>query len=193
MTTELEYTNRKGKTGMLKKDDAVLVVVDIQGKLATLMHDKENFYQNVIRMIDGARALEVPAIWTEQLPDKLGKTLPQIKEHLSGDPLVKNTFSCCGDVNFKQALKETGRRQVLLTGMETHVCVYQTALDLLEDGYEVYLVTDAVSSRIAYNRELGIQVIKDAGAKLTSVEMCLFEMLVVAQGDRFKQVIQIVK
>jgi len=82
---------------------------------------------------------------------------------------------------------------VLLTGMETHVCVYQTAMDLLAGGYEVYLVSDAVSSRTAANRAVGIEAIREAGGRITSVEMALFEMLVVAQGDQFKQVIQIVK
>ncbi len=179
---------------MLSKDDAVLVVIDVQGRLATLMHDRETFFTNVVRMIKGARALGVPILWTEQLPDKLGETLPQIKEQLDGvELLVKKTFSCCGDGGFPARLKATGRRQVLVVGMETHVCVYQTAMDLLRDGYQVHLVTDAVSSRIPSNRELGIQVIKEAGARLTSVEMALFEMLVVAQGDEFKQVIQIVK
>ena len=178
---------------MLEKDKAALVVVDVQGKLATLMHEKESFYKNVTRMIKGADVLGLPVLWTEQLPDKLGETLPEIKEHLSGEPLVKKTFSCCGDPQFNSGLKATGRKQVLLTGMETHVCVYQTAMDLLGQGYEVYLVTDAVSSRFAHNKELGVRRLADAGALLTSVEMALFEMLVVAEGDQFKQVIQIVK
>jgi nicotinamidase-related amidase len=179
---------------MLRMEDAVLVVVDVQGKLATLMYEKEKFYKNVVRMIKGAQALDLPIIWTEQLPDKLGPTIDTIKDALPGaEPLVKNTFSCCGDQKFDDRLKETGRKQVLLTGMETHVCVYQTALDLLNDGYEVYLVADAVSSRDPENRQIGIAAIKDAGAKVTSVEMSLFEMLRVAEGGRFKQVIQIVK
>jgi len=179
---------------MLRRDDAVLAVVDMQGRLATLMHDKETFYENVARMIKGAKVLGLPILWTEQLPDKLGDTLPQIAEHLAGEArLVKRTFSCCGDENFLARLKATGRRQVLLTGMETHVCVYQTAMDLLAGGYEVYLVSDAVSSRTAANRAVGIEAIREAGGRITSVEMALFEMLVVAQGDQFKQVIQIVK
>lgn len=178
---------------MLEKDKAALVVVDVQGKLATLMHEKESFYKNVTRMIKGAEVLGLPVLWTEQLPDKLGETLPEIKQHLSGEPLVKKTFSCCGDPQFNSNLEATGRKQVLLTGMETHVCVYQTAMDLLGQGYEVYLVSDAVSSRFAQNKELGVRRLADAGVLLTSVEMALFEMLVVAEGDQFKQVIQIVK
>ena len=179
---------------MLRKENAVLIVIDVQGKLATLMHEKENLFANVIRMIRGAKVLDLPVVWTEQLPDKLGDTSPEIKQELEGlKPLVKKTFSCCGDSAFLQELKRLGRKQVLLTGIETHVCVYQTAMDLLKSGYEVYLVRDAVSSRIEYNYHLGVERIKDAGAALTSVEMSLFELLRVAEGEQFKKIINIVK
>ena len=179
---------------MLKVENAALLVIDIQGKLATLMREKESLFANVIRMINGAKALEIPIIWTEQLPDKLGETSPEIKEVLQGmEPLVKKTFSCCGDDIFLKQLSSLNRKQILLTGIETHVCVYQTAMDLLNSGYEVHLVRDAVSSRIEENYHLGVEKIKDAGAKLTSVEMSLFEMLQVAEGEKFKQIIRIVK
>jgi nicotinamidase-related amidase len=179
---------------MLTTSDAVLVIVDVQGRLATLMHQKDEFYANVVRIIKGALALDIPVLWNEQLPDKLGDTIPEIKEALSGhQPLVKSTFSCCGNEAFNEQLLQSGKRQVLLAGMETHVCVYQTAVDLLDKGYEVYLVADAVSSRFKENKEIGIQAIRDLGARITSVEMALFEMLKVAEGDQFKQVIKIVK
>ena len=179
---------------MLTQENAVLVVVDVQGKLASLMYRRDLLYENVIRMIKGAGVLNVPVIWTEQLPDKLGDTVPPIREALKGlQPLVKKTFSCCGDSAFLKQLGSLNRKQILLTGIETHVCVYQTALDLLQSGYEVYLVRDAVSSRIEENYHLGVARIREAGAKLTSVEMSLFEMLQVAEGDQFKQIIQIVK
>ncbi len=179
---------------MLRMDNAVLVIVDVQGKLATLMHEKEQFFENVVRMIKAAQALDIPIIWNEQLPDKLGPTIDPIKQALPGqEPLVKESFSCCGNTAFNDRLAESGRRQVLLVGMETHVCVYQTALDLLRDNYEVHLVADAVSSRIAYNKDIGIQAIRAAGASVTSVEMALFEMLTIAKGDQFKQIIKIVK
>ncbi|MBU0984287.1 MAG: hydrolase [candidate division Zixibacteria bacterium] len=179
---------------MLQADNAVLVVVDVQGKLATLMHEKEAFFANVVRMIKGAQALDIPILWNEQLPDKLGDTIPEIAQALSGQsPLAKKTFSCCGNDSFVGQLEDMDRRQVLLVGMETHVCVYQTALDLLNDDYDVYLVADAVSSRSLENKNIGVQAIRDAGANLTCVEMSLFEMLKVAQGDQFKQIINIVK
>lgn len=179
---------------MLKINNTVLVIIDIQGKLATLMHNREAFYQNVIRMIRGARVLDIPVIWNEQLPDKLGPTIPEIKEVLSdSEPLVKRTFSCCGNDGFVGRLAASGRRQVLLAGMETHVCVYQTAIDLLSAGYEVSIVADAVSSRTLENKQIGIEAMRAAGARVTSVETALFELLGVAEGDRFRQIINIVK
>jgi len=179
---------------MLKRENAALVVIDVQGKLATLMHRKESLFANLIRMIRGAKVLGLPIIWTEQLPDKLGETLPEIQKELGGlKPLIKKTFSCCGDDAFLKVLSGLGRKQLLLTGIETHVCVYQTALDLLASGYEVHLVGDAISSRIESNYQLGIERMKGAGAIMTSVEMSLFELLRVAGGDQFKQIIEIVK
>jgi len=179
---------------MLNIDNTALVIVDVQGKLATLMYQKEELFDNLVKIIKGAQALSLPIIWNEQIPDKLGPTIPEIAEILRGmEPLAKTTFSCCGNKGFQARLENANRRQVLLVGIETHVCVYQTAIDLLQEGFEVYLVADAVSSRTQENKQIGIQAIKDAGAKITSVEMALFEMLKEARGDKFKQVIKIVK
>jgi nicotinamidase-related amidase len=179
---------------MLKKDKAALVIVDVQGKLATLMYEKDRLFANLVRMAEGAKALDIPILWNVQLPDKLGPTIPELTEALTGmEPMSKNTFSCCGNSEFSSKLKATGCSQVLLVGIETHVCVYQTAIDLLRDGFEVHLVVDAVSSRLEHNYHLAVQKIKDLGAQLTSVEMCLFEMLGVAEGDAFKKIIKIVK
>jgi len=179
---------------MLKTENAVLVVIDVQGKLATLMHNKDDFYKNAVRMIEGAKVLDIPVLWNEQLPDKLGTTIPEIKSALEGAaPLVKKTFSCCGNNDFISRLEGLKRRQVLLVGMETHVCVYQTAQDLLAESYDVSLVADAISSRSLENKQIGLSTMKDLGARITNVEMALFEMLQTAEGDQFKKVIQIVK
>jgi nicotinamidase-related amidase len=179
---------------MLKMEDTALVIVDVQGKLATLMYNRDEFFANIVKIAQGAWTLGLPILWNEQLPDKLGPTIPQLREVLRGmDPLVKNTFSCCGNKNFVDKLKATNCHQVLLAGMETHVCVYQSAADLIADGFEVHLVADAVSSRKAEDRQIGIEAIKSLGAHVTTVEMCLFEMLKVAEGEKFKKVIKIVK
>jgi len=179
---------------MLKIENTVLVLVDIQGKLATLMHNKEEFFANVAKLIKCVRVLKIPIIWNEQLPEKLGPTIPEIKELLEGfTPLEKSSFSCCGNPDFMEKLKSSLRKQILLAGMETHVCVYQTALDLIPKGYEIHLVTDAVSSRTPENSRIGMQAIKDLGAKLTSVEMAIFEMLHRAEGEEFKKIVKILK
>ena len=179
---------------MLKVEDAVLIVVDVQGKLATLMHENEDLFDNLARITQGAWILGLPILWNEQLPDKLGETIPEIKNALEGAaPMVKKTFSCCGNTGFVADLERLERRQVLLVGIESHVCVYQTARDLLRAGYEVFLVTDAVSSRTPENKQAGIEAVRAAGARLTSVEMALFEMLQTAEGDRFRKISKLVK
>jgi len=179
---------------MLDKNSAVLVIVDVQGKLATLMHEKEAFFDKVVKTIKCCQVMGIPIFWNEQLPDKLGVTIPEIKESLPEmKPLVKETFSCCGNKDFLSRLKETGKDQVLLIGMETHVCVYQTAMDFLNKDYDVYLLADAVSSRSLENKEIAISTMQKNGVNISSLEMAVFEMLGVAQGDEFKQVIKIIK
>lgn len=179
---------------MLDRTQAVLVVVDIQGRLAHLMVEREQLFDNARKAILGAKALQLPILCTEQVPDKLGPTIPEIAEHLEGiTPIPKKAFSCAGDPGFNTALEATGRRQVLLCGIETHICVYQTARDLLGRGYDVRLLADAVSSRTERNRDIALETMRALGARLTTVEMALFEMLGVADGDVFRQVSRIVK
>lgn len=179
---------------MLTPENTTLVFVDIQGKLATLMYEKDRLFTNLVRMARGAKALDIPIIWNEQLPDKLGETIPELKAALSDmHPLVKKSFSTCGNPEFVAQLDGLGRKDILLTGIETHICVYQSAMDLLAAGYRVHLVIDATSSRLEHNYHLGVERIKDAGAILTSVEMCLLELQKIAEGDRFRQLIQIIK
>ena len=180
---------------MLSVDNTALLVIDVQGRLAEVMHKKEALFSNVERVIRGARVLDLPIILTEQVPDKLGKTIPAITELIAdvAQPISKSSFSCCGESSFNEQLAAIGRKQILVTGIETHVCVYQTAIDLLDQGYHVELVTDAVSSRTPENRQLGIDRIKKAGATLTSTEMALFELLKIAEGQQFREISKIVK
>ncbi len=180
---------------MLTIDNSALLIIDVQGKLAQLMHNKDEMFAGLQRIIKGAKVLNLPIIWMEQVPEKLGSTTPAMAELLQdvAQPTRKSSFSCCGNTLFLKQLQATGRRQILVTGIETHICVYQTAVDLLADDYEVQLVIDAVSSRTEQNRQLGIERIKAAGATLTSTEMALFEMLRVAEGLQFKEITRIVK
>ena len=179
---------------MLSANGTVLVLVDIQGKLAEVMHEKEILYANARRLVQGMRILDVPIVWTEQVPEKMGPTVPQIAELLSGyAPLHKTSFSCCGDENFMAALSRTGRGDVVLAGIETHVCVCQTASDLVSAGYAVHVVADAVSSRTLSNRQIGLEKSKAAGAALTGTETVLFELLRAASHPAFREILKIVR
>ncbi len=179
---------------MLTVDTALLLIVDVQGNLAHAMDEKQHLFANLERLIKGAGVLGVPMLLTEQIPEKLGATLPEIAALMPGvAPLSKQSFSCWGDEHFRQALIESRREQVLIAGIEAHVCVYQTAADLAAHKYAVQVVADAVSSRTAQNRELGLQRIAAQGATLTSTEMALFELMRVAEGATFKELLKIVK
>lgn len=180
---------------MLTLNNTALVVIDVQGKLAQLMSQKDSLFDNLQKIIKGAQTLDLPIIWNEQLPEKLGPTIPQIAQLLTNttQPIAKASFSCCGNPPFMEALKATGRKQILLTGIEAHICVYQSCRDLLDLGYEVQVVTDATSSRTPENRQIGLERMKEAGATMTSAEMALFELLRVAEGPKFKEITRIVK
>ena len=179
---------------MYSASDAVFVLVDVQGKLAELMFEKEKLFGNLGKLVAGMRALEVPIIWVEQIPEKMGATIAPLRERLSGlTPVSKSSFSCCGEPRFLDQLQRLGRRQVLLAGIETHVCVYQTATDLVAAGYDVEIVADAVSSRTPENRGLGLEKVKACGARLTSVETSLFELMRSAEHSAFRAVLDIVK
>ncbi len=179
---------------MLSRAAAVLVIIDIQGNLAHAMFDKDNLFANNIKLIKGFKALGLPIIITEQTPEKLGKTLPTIAAELDDiAPIAKESFSCWPNAQFREHLESLSRRHVVLTGIETHVCVYQTALDLLTNGYSVHLVADAVSSRTPENRAIGINAMKSAGAQIASTEMVLFELLRTAADPKAKEIFKIVK
>ncbi|MFT5129699.1 MAG: nicotinamidase-related amidase [Rhodothermales bacterium] len=179
---------------MLRIDSAILSVIDIQGKLASLMAEREQLFENTRRMIEGATLFDIPILLSEQLPDKLGPTVSELAPHLSNVlPIVKSSFSCCGADVYRATLVETGRRQVILTGIEAHICVYQTAADLLADGYEVHVVADAVSSRVARSRDIALDRLARMGASITCTEMALFELQRVAEGDTFRSLLRIVR
>ncbi len=179
---------------MLEQEDTAIVLVDVQGKLARLMHESEAFIHNIRIMLQAGRILGLPVVWAEQVPDKLGATVPEIAELLSDyQPIAKTSFSCGGSEEFNAALQATGRKHILLMGIEAHICVYQTSIDLLEQGKGVHVVTDAIASRQPENKAIALQRISAAGGQLTSTEMCLFEMLGSAKGDEFRQIARLLK
>ena len=179
---------------MLDEKNAVLIVIDIQGNLARTAADQELLFDSTRKLIQGATVFGLPVIVTEQIPEKLGTTIPEVAEFLEGiNRIPKETFSCCANATFMEVFRKTGRSQVLLCGIESHICVYQTAMDLLSHGFEVHVVADAVSSRTARNREIGLSKMISAGAYLTSTETVLFELLKTADSANFKEIFRIVK
>ena len=178
---------------MLKPQETVLVLVDLQAKLVPAMHEREALIRSAVRLVRGAKALEVPILHTEQNPAGLGPTVEEVACLLGAAPLTKKSFSCCGEKEFLDALQPLGRRRVLLAGIEAHVCVYQTGIDLLAAGYDVQVVSDVIASRTPANRAVGLERMTAAGASVTSVETALFELLGRAEGPKFKEILSIVK
>jgi len=179
---------------MLTVPDSLLVVVDIQESLARVMHGRDALFENLQKMIKGARILEIPMIATEQVPEKLGGTVPEIAPLLENAlPIPKSSFSCCGEDRFMRELNEIKRKQILMAGIESHVCVFQTTADLIHMGYDVHIVTDCISSRTEENRAVGIERMRDEGATITSTEMALFELIKGAGGERFREISRLVK
>jgi nicotinamidase-related amidase len=181
----------------LDRNDAVLVVIDVQERLMAVIHERFEVERNIERLIRGAHLLGVPVIVTEQYAKGLGPTVEPLRrtlEETSGyRPIEKECFSACGSKPFSAQLGALDRRQVLLAGVETHVCVYQTARDLLSEGRAVSIVADAMSSRTPRNRDLGLQRMTADGARLSSTEMALFELLGVAGTEEFRAISKLVK
>lgn len=179
---------------MLKVDDTALVVIDVQGKLAKIMHQSSEVMNNIERIIQGAKTLEIPILWLEQYPQGLGPTHENIKQLLSPDePVAKMTFSACQTEAFQQQLDKLNKNSLLVTGIETHICVYQTVKELLKADHYVEVVTDCVSSRTLANKQVGIDKMVSLGAKVTSVEMALFELMQTAEHPKFKEISKIIK
>jgi len=179
----------------LDRNDAVLVVIDVQEKLCRAMDEKvlERLTTNIGILQEAARELGMPQVATEQYVKGLGETLCILKDRLNEPAIEKMTFSCCGETPFPERLKALGRKQVIITGMETHVCVLQTVLELLDAGFVVHLVRDAVMSRRKDNWFVGLETARAAGAVITSTEAALFQLLKVAGTEEFKKLSKLVR
>ena len=182
------------KNIVMTTENTQLVILDIQGKLSQIVYQSEEVLRNSSILIEGCKHLELPIVWVEQMPDKLGVTHPAIAELLSSKtPVKKSSFSAWDNIEFQQQLYDNQRKKVLLIGIETHICIYQTAVDLLANGYEVSVIADAVSSRTESNKQIGLTMLRDAGATLLSTEAALFALLRTAQHPKFKEIARLVK
>ncbi len=179
---------------LLRRGDSALLVVDIQTKINAVMFQGASVVEGAVKLIRGADILGVPVLFTEQYPEGLGPTEPRIVEAL-GDrkPIAKMSFSCCGAEPVLAALRENGAHQVVLCGIETHVCVLQTALDLAAADYQVHVPRDAVSSRKTLDHETALTRLGRAGVVVSTVESVLFEWLQRAGTPEFKQVAGLIK
>ncbi len=176
-------------------DNTAVVIVDVQERLLVHMDEADRTREKILTLIRGARILEAPLLVTEQYPKGLGPTAASITEALgeSATPIIKSSFSCCDDTTFRARLASLGRKTVLLAGIEAHVCILQTALDLLETGYQPVVVLDATSSRNGHDREIAARRIEREGGRITSVESILFELTRVSGTARFKEISKLVK
>lgn len=176
----------------MNRDDAALLVVDMQAKLLPLIAGHERIIWNVGRLIDGAKILSVPFAATEQYPQGLGPTTPELAQRLGAIP-GKLAFSCgeCGELF--AAWRDRGVWKILVCGIETHVCVGQTVHDLLAEGFRVYVAADAVGARGAIDHQIALRRMDSAGATLTTTEAALFEWCARAGSPEFKQISQLVR
>lgn len=175
---------------------SLLVVIDVQERLCAAMNPEvlAQLVRNTGILLDSAQELSVPVIFTEQYVKGLGPTLPELKGKAPAAAChEKLSFSCCGNQDFVRQIRESGRTQIVICGMETHVCVLQTVIDLLDGGLNVNLVSDAVMSRSNDNRQTAIDAMTQAGAVPTSTESVVFQWLKVAGTDAFKKVSKLVK
>ncbi|MEN6390660.1 MAG: hydrolase [Syntrophomonas sp.] len=178
----------------LEKEDTVLMIIDLQEKLMAAMSEKAKIYKNNGILIDAARMFDIPVILTEQYPRGLGSTVDEIKSKLPADchRLEKTRFSALTP-EVADLLKKIGRKTVLITGSETHVCVFQTTRDLAEQGYNVHVVMDAVCSRFKENFQNGLSLMQEAGAVVTNTETVLFDLLIDASSPEFRGISALVK
>lgn len=179
---------------MLNCSESLLMVIDVQGKLADAVENAGFHRGQVKNLILGVSALSIPVILTVQVPGKLGSTVPEIQDLLPVTKEIPRTaFSAFREVEILAALHKNARKQILLCGYEAHICLYQTAMDLLQAGYEVYFIVDAISSRQGMNKEVALQRVAQAGGKLATVEMVLYELLRDASHPVFKTILNLIK
>ncbi len=179
---------------LLRKDDTILVIVDIQTKLLNVMFEKERLISSCRKLIQSINLLEIPILVTEQYPRGMGPTDPLILELLRGaDVITKMSFSCCGVEDFSQRIKSSGKKQIVVIGIESHICVLQTVHDLLQQGYFVYIPYDAVSSRKEGDYRNALDRMRQAGAVIGSVESAVFELMKTAEIPVFRQISKIIK
>lgn len=179
---------------MLNREKSCLVLIDVQEKLAAVMHESARMVSNCAILLKAARTLEIPIIWCQQYPKAIGPTVKPLHEFLEGiEPIDKLCFSCCGAPQFADEMERREIETAIVCGIESHVCVFQTAMDLLQKGLYVHVIADATASRTAENKQIGLHRMAAAGAVISSTEMLLFELLRTAEHPQFKGLSKLIR
>lgn len=179
---------------MLNAENSLFFLIDIQDRLVGMLKNREEIAKNNSILAKAAKILGVPVIVSEQYPNGLGSTILEVREYLNTENVLEKTsFSALATDTIKAKLESLNRKKVVLTGIETHICVYQTARALLDAGYEVYVVKNACSSRSSKDYRTALELMRDYGAKLTCVETVLFELLGSSKHPNFKEIQALIK
>ncbi|MFK7859542.1 MAG: hydrolase [Granulosicoccus sp.] len=179
---------------LIRATDSVLLVIDIQERLLPAVYNPARILENASLLLNAAQACEVPVILTEQYPQGLGRTVPELASLAGNSPFIeKMHFSCMEDNDFHSCITQLDRKQAVLLGMEAHVCVLQTAESLLESGFDVFVVSDAIASRTPGNEVASVTRLDSAGARIVTSEMVVFEWLGKAGTPVFKKLLPLIK
>lgn len=179
---------------LLDRGDSLFLVIDIQERLADVMSVKDQVIKNTCRIIELARMIGIPIVVTEQYPKGLGRTVPEVQTALSQyQPVEKTAFNCCAEPGFMDEIRRHGKKKIIISGMETHICVLQTSVGLIREGFVPHVVSDAVCSRTKQNWRTGLEFMRDFGAVITGTETVLFQLLGKAGTEEFKAVSKMIK
>jgi nicotinamidase-related amidase len=187
-------TDRTLHPEILRADSAALIVIDMQAPFVQSVQDSQLITENAANLVRGFQVLNIPVIGTTQYAMRMGDIIPEIRHALPPTPAHnKMVFDCCGAASFNAAVAQTGANQILICGVETHICVCQTALGLVAQGYQVHIAADATSSRSNSDCKIGLEKMYRAGVVPSSVEMALYEMVQEAGSLQFKQILELIK
>ncbi|MBE8728248.1 hydrolase [Flavobacterium hungaricum] len=179
---------------MLQLENTGLIVIDVQGKLARIVHESEKLIQNLEKLIRGCQILSLPIICAEQNPAGLGSTVPELQKLFANQkPIAKFSFNALENNLFKEAIIQSKRKRWIVCGIESHICVYQTVIGLLDASFEVEIAADCISSRTEENKILALNKLQNKGASITSVEMCLYELVKNSKNENFKEILNLIK
>jgi nicotinamidase-related amidase len=179
---------------MLVKEDCGLILVDVQGRLSRIVQNSDLLIANIKKLIQCCKLLSIPIVWLEQNPKGLGVTIPEISSLMKGNTVNEKVyFNGLFEESIKELIKTTGKKRWLVAGIEAHICIYQTVLGLLHEGFKVDVVSDCTSSRLQSNIDLAIINMRSNGACITSLEMCVYELMKSAKIDNFKEILSVIK